>query len=181
MAHDEQRNDRGLAGRPREYDDGRAHPRRFAGDVFGDEPGRDRRRSQDDREGFWGRGHRDTGFERDEYRDYSREDYGASDRGADERGRGYGGTFGQTGEEGRGGQGYGWQRDFGREISVAASAMAVATGHGPPTVTARVASAGSSTGRPTRFPLGAATVRPSVGASRTIGAAARRATSARIS
>ena len=26
--------------------------------------------------------------------------------------RGYGGSFGQTGEEGRGGQGYGWQRDF---------------------------------------------------------------------
>ena len=112
---------------------GAAHPRRFAGDVCGDEPGRDRRRSQDDREGFWGRGHRGTGFERDEHRDYSREDYGASDRGAGDRGRGYGGTFGQTGEEGRGGQGYGWQRDLRSERALpraAASAMAVATGAG---------------------------------------------------
>lgn len=120
----EGRDDRGFAGPRREprvpEHEGRGYARQFSGDIYGGDPGRegrDWRPVQEDREGFWGRGHQGAGYDRDERRDYSREDYGASDRGG--RGRGsYGGSFSRTGEEGRGGQGYGWQRDdIGREAS----------------------------------------------------------------
>lgn len=121
----EGRDDRGFAGPRREprvpEHEGRGYARQFSGDVYGGDPGRegrDWRPVQEEREGFWGRGHQGTGYERDERRDYSREDYGASDRGGRQRGGTYGGSFSRTGEEGRGGQGYGWQRDdIGRETS----------------------------------------------------------------
>ena len=121
----EGRDDRGFAGprrEPRVPDhEGRGYARQFSGDVYGGDPrreGRDYRPVQEEREGFWGRGHQDAGFEREGRRDYSREDYGASDRGGREQGGTYGGSFSRTGEEGRGGQGYGRQRnDFGPEAA----------------------------------------------------------------
>ena len=119
------RDDRGFAGPRREprvpEHDGRGYDRPFDADIYSGESrreGRDWRPVQDEQEGFWGRGHRGSGYDRDERREYSREDYGASNRGGRDRGGYYGGSFSRTGEEGRGGQGYGWQRDeFGREAS----------------------------------------------------------------
>lgn len=126
MADDDRRDDRGFAGPRREArvpdNEGRGYARQFGGDVYGGEPGREGRNwrpVQDDREGFWGRGHRGTNFERDEGREYSREDYGASDRGGEDQRGHAGGSFSQTGEEGRSGQGYGGQRgNFSRDSNV---------------------------------------------------------------
>ena len=120
---EDRRDERGFAGPRREprvpEHSGQGYDRQFSGDVYGGEPGREGRNFgpvQQDREGFWGRGHGGGGYDREEQRGYSREDYGATDRGGDER-RGYfGGSVGRAGEEGRGGQGYGGQRsDVGRE------------------------------------------------------------------
>ena len=117
MADDDRREDRGFPGGRRDRDEMRGNPRPGGGEGHG-EHGRGRRTVTEDREGFWGRGHRDSGFERDERRDYSREDYGVGPGGAPERSGSYSGSFSRTGEEGRGGQGYGWQRgDFGQEAS----------------------------------------------------------------
>ena len=123
--HQRHEDDRGFAGPRREQrapsGEGRGYRREFAGDVYGGEPGgegRDRSNVDQGREGFWGRGHQGSGYERDERRDYSREDYGASEYGGRERGGSYAGSFSRHGEEGRGGQGYGWQRDdIGSEAS----------------------------------------------------------------
>lgn len=60
------------------------------------------------REGFWGRGHEDDGYEHRAQREYSREDYGRGGYG-EERGI-YGGSFSRSGEEGPERAGYGWQR-----------------------------------------------------------------------
>ena len=92
--------------REREYESRPGeHEPRFGG------PGRERGTS---REGFWGRGHEDTDYQRADRREYSREDYGRGEYGGD-RGS-YAGSFSRTGEEGRGREGYGWQRgDYARE------------------------------------------------------------------
>ena len=184
--------------------EGRGYERQFSGDVYGGEAGRegrDWRPVQEEREGFWGRGHQGSGYQRDERRDYSREDYGASNRGGGERGArvaAHGGSFSRTGEEGRGGQGYGWQRgDFGQEASgrsyagnegrgfgygsddarpMAAAAMAAATAAARATASAAASAASSSAPR-TRFRPGSATAMRSGAASRITGAAGRRATS----
>jgi BON domain len=50
------------------------------------------------REGFWGRGHEDSGYERDAHREYSREDYGRGGYGESERG----GDVSRGNEEDRG-------------------------------------------------------------------------------
>ena len=75
----------------------------------------DRRRDvgrHDEREGFWGRGHRGSGFDRPEEREYSREDYGRGEAGTPRGVRDpYSGSFGRHGEEGVGGRGYGRFRD----------------------------------------------------------------------
>jgi osmotically-inducible protein OsmY len=116
MADDDRREDRGFPGGRRDRDEMRGRFRPEGEDQGGQRSGR--RAANNDREGFWGRGHSGSGFERDERRDYSREDYGVGQGGAPERGGSYAGSFSRTGEEGRGGQGYGWQRgDFGREAS----------------------------------------------------------------
>lgn len=91
---------------------GRDYESRF-GEPDPRHAGRGRERGTS-REGFWGRGHEDTDFERHERREYSREDYGRGGYGEDERGS-YAGSFGRTGEEGPDRAGYGWQRgDYAR-------------------------------------------------------------------
>ncbi len=122
---DHGRDDRGFAGPRREpripEGEGRGYRRQFGDNVYGGDSRReshDWRPVQEEREGFWGRGHESSGYDRDERRDYSREDYGVSDRGGQDRPGSYGGSFSRTGEEGRSGQGYGWQRgEFGREAA----------------------------------------------------------------
>lgn len=108
----------------------RGEPGRFGGEGRADYGGRsgagysgrygarDDSRDTREREGFWGRGHDDRGFASERGRQYSREDYGSTDYGP-EMGRGsYAGSFSRTGEEGRSGQGYGWQRgEFSQEAS----------------------------------------------------------------
>jgi osmotically-inducible protein OsmY len=84
--------------------------REFGGEGAGGSAGREAR------EGFWGRGQQDSGFQRDEGREYSREDYGATDRGPDRSSQG--GDLDRRGERGRFSQGHGRQSDdFAQEAS----------------------------------------------------------------
>jgi osmotically-inducible protein OsmY len=86
--------------------------REFGGEGAGGSSGREAR------EGFWGRGHHDSGFHREDRQDYSREDYGATDRGPDQERRPDAGNSGRGRQETGSGRGYGGARDdVGQEAS----------------------------------------------------------------
>jgi osmotically-inducible protein OsmY len=88
-----------------------SYGREGSADIYGGGRGRERGgREAGGREGFWGRGEEGRGYSREGGRAYSREDYGSTGHGGGYGREYYGGSFVRTGEEGRGGQGYGSQR-----------------------------------------------------------------------
>jgi hypothetical protein len=81
------------------------------------------------REDFWGRGHEDSGYERDAHREYSREDYGRGSYGESERG----GGFSRGSEEDRGSPAHGRQRAITPRRHAGTPAMEIAASGMPAT------------------------------------------------